>query len=231
VKCKTASMISWIFKSKQKGMSPIGKDDESCEESSCDYGSYQAMPSAFQHEGFVGVPIIPPELAGAPMAKKIAMFSVTNTVAMDQTVASFWKKAMQQIYAFAINECGLAMRSTGDVMESNGALDGQPALFLLSGALNALGSATKTIGNGVTVPEMVWMAGCCSSEHRHRSFGIYTYNRFGQRPSIVSLDKLQLLLQSMYFDNVNKVNIDLFPGFNGICLSPENDVASEIFLK
>ncbi|WAR01203.1 hypothetical protein MAR_007761 [Mya arenaria] len=221
---QTSNLISWIFKDNKKGIVPITEIDNRCDIlTSCILGTHQATPSDFEHAGYEPTPLVPPELAGSDLAAQISTYAITNTVPLDQTVVPFWKNVIKGVRNYASSSCNIPYRSYGRDSEED--VQDMPAMHLISGAVVGKDARVKVIGNDVTVPEMIWMAACCSQGEKIQSFGVYTYNSFGQKPAFVSLDKLQLLLQSLYFNTDDVINIELFPAFERVCKDLDNDVS------
>ncbi|WAR01204.1 hypothetical protein MAR_007762 [Mya arenaria] len=221
---QTSNVISWIFKDNKKGIAPITEIDNQCVIlSSCILGTHQATPADFEHAGYEPTPLLPPELAGSNLEAQVSTFAITNTIPLDPTVAPLWKNVIKGVRNYASSSCNIPYRSYGRNSEED--VQDMPAMHLISGAVVGKDVRVKVIGNDVAVPEMIWMAACCSHGEKIQSFGVYTYNSFGQKPAFVSLDKLQLLLQRLYFNNDDAINIELFPAFERVCKDLDNDVS------
>lgn len=214
------SLVTWFFKKRQKGIAYPADLTSDCQIPVCKLGRKQALPSDFDHTRYKIMPLLPPNLIGSDLGQRIATFTMTNVVPMEPTVFSSWKRALKAVRTFAAKTCQIP-----EEKQNNHTAD-TPELFLLSGSVAPLRNIVL-IGNDVTVPEIVWLAACCKKGDDVSSFGIYTYNQYGQSPAIVSIENLQILLQSMYYDNIGKIKMDLFPAFNNTCSDIQNDVSHE----
>lgn len=220
-----SNIVSWFFRNKKKGMTSPKELTSQCELPACQFGKKQALPSDFEYSGYKMMPLLPPDLIGWDLGQKVATFTMTNVVPMEITVYSAWKRSLQTVRKFAKDICEIPVQFPFEDAGKH-RRDGHdlPELYLLSGTVSPL-NHMEVIGNDVIVPEIVWIAACCAHGKDVSSFGIYTYNQYGQSPTIVSMDNLHVLLQSMYYDNVDQIKINLYPAFDSLCSAPENDVS------
>lgn len=227
----SSSIVSWFFHNKKKGIVNPKELTSKCEIPNCHFGKKQALPSDFEYSGYKMVPLLPPDLIGWDLDQKVATLTMTNVVPMEATIYSAWKRTIQMVRKFAIDTCKIPVELPNHDAEQH-RRDGHylPELYLLSGSVAPL-NHMEVIGNDVIVPEIIWTAACCAHGAEVSSFGIYSYNQYGQIPAIVSIENLQVLLQSMYYDNVDKIKIDLFPAFDSLCGAPENDVSLELVIQ
>lgn len=228
---KTSNLVSWFFHNKKKGIINPRELTKQCDIPTCQFGKKQALPSDFDFSGYKMMPLLPPELVGLDLGQKVATLTMTNIVAMETTVYSAWKRTLQLVRDFAVNTCKIPVELPNRDAEQH-RQDGHdlPELYLLSGSVAPL-NHMEVIGNDVVVPEIVWTAACCAHGADVSSFGIYLYNQYGQIPAIVSVENLQVLLQSMNYDDVDKIRIDLFPAFDSICSAAENDVSLNLIIS
>ena len=226
----SSSVVSWFFRSKKKGITNPKELTSKCEIPSCQFGKKQALPSDFDYSGYKMMPLLPPELIGWDLGQKVATFTMTNVVPLEPTVYSVWKRTVQMVRKFAVETCRIPVELPYQNTEQH-RRDGHdlPELYLLSGTVAPL-NHIEVIGNDVVVPEIVWMAACCAHGADVSSVGIYSYNQYGQIPAIVSVENLHVLLQSMYYDNVDEIKIDLFPAFDSLCSYPGNDVSFDLVI-
>ena len=201
-----------------------------CAVTSCKHGERQALPSDYEFSGYRIAPLITPDVIGWDLSRRVSTFTMTNTAPMEPTVYSGWKRVMKVIREFAINECHIPVNS--DNYRKGKPHNGYelPELYLISGAAPSMATDVEVIGNDVTVPEMFWTSVCCAHGAAVSSFGVYVYNTFEQKPAVVSVENLQMLLQANYYDNVDVIKVKLYPAFDGVCSAPENDVSLKINL-
>ncbi|XP_045175808.2 uncharacterized protein LOC123536571 [Mercenaria mercenaria] len=226
----TSSVVSWFFRNKKKGIVNPAEMTSQCNIPTCQFGRKQALPSDFDYSGYKMMPLLPPDLIGWDLGQKVSTFSMTNVVPLEPTVYSVWKRNLQMVRKFAIETCKIPVELPYQDYKQH-RRDGHdlPELYLLSGTVAPL-NHMEVIGNDVIVPEIVWMAACCAHGADVSSFGIYSYNQYGQIPAIVSIENLHVLLQSMYYDNVDKIKIDLFPAFDSLCSYPGNDISFDLVI-
>lgn len=224
------SVISWFFKKKQKGITSIEDLTSDCQVPVCKFGRKQALPSDFYNTRYELLPLMSPDIIGNELGQRVAALTMTNVVAMEPTVFSSWKRVLKAVRKFAIGTCHVPFKeklAADEVLQDN--VPDVPEMHLLAGSVAPL-RTILLIGNDVTVPEIIWMAACCKRGDYFSSFGIYVYNQYGQSPAIVSIENLQVLLQSMYYDNVEKTKIDLFPAFNSSCSELRNDASLDVII-
>lgn len=181
----------------------------------CTLGEQQALPNDYDHTFYIPIPLLPPGLAGSDLGARISTSTMTNTVPMSPVAAVYWKRAINQAADYLKTSC----------LNDSGA-----SVYVLAGTTINIDKIT-VIGNGVTVPEVVWLAACCIGENLDKvsSFGLYTYNQYDRNPVAVSVQGLENLLNSEYSKFVkDEKTVSLFPGYEEACRVPENDVSSEI---
>lgn len=201
--------MSWLFKDKKNGMAPF--DDVVLKQRAplCELGEFQALPTDFDHSSYIPTPLISPGLVGNDLGARISTFTMTNMVPLEPTLVTYWKNALVRVESYMRETC------TGSV--------GSPEIFILSGT--AADNATS-IGNGVTVPEIVWMSVCCVVDNEVSSFAIYANNQFGERPYQASVSDLQSVLRSKL--STQSAEVSLFPGNDNACSLASNHVSFAI---
>ena len=98
-------------------------------------------------------------------------------------------------------------------------------LYLVAGAVPTL-DCKKTVGNGVNVPHLIWMGGCCLQGNETKGFAVYGQNSAQSSMGATSLPQLEILLSQEYTKHTKRSHpfkIKIFPGFQGRCSSAEND--------
>lgn len=98
-------------------------------------------------------------------------------------------------------------------------------LYLVAGAVPTLGYK-KTVGNGVNVPHLIWMGGCCLQGNETKGFAVYGQNSAQSSMGATSLPQLEILLSQEYTKHTKRSHpfkIKIFPGFQGRCSSAQND--------
>lgn len=221
----SSSVVSWFFKNKKKGMTTAREMTSQCEIPACTFGKKQALPSDYDHSGYKILPLLPPDLVGWDIGKKISTLTMTNTIPVEPTLYSAWRRSHQLVRKFAVDTCRIPLE-TPSQDEQTHRHDGHdlPELYLLSGTV-APNNHYEVIGNDVIVPQIIWLAACCAHGAEVSSFGVYMYNNFGENPAVVSLEQLHDLLQSAYYDNIEEIKIDLYPAFDSLCSAGINDMS------
>ncbi|KAL3842355.1 hypothetical protein ACJMK2_020379 [Sinanodonta woodiana] len=233
--------LTWFFSSHGKGMatqlhldSKSACPSKSANDGLCKHGENQALESDYAYSGYRIAQLLSPDLVESGLGNKIATYTLTNTAPMYPTMMSYWKRLSAAVRHFAITDCKIPLleKDTNDtekyVNQSKVRKSQFPEMYLLSGVVPSI-QPEETLGNDVNVPAAFWIGACCIHGAEVSSFGAYLTNQNDGDAIVISIQNLQAQLSNSY-KYKNATNINLFPAFDGICSSHENDVSHKIFI-
>ncbi|CAI9723461.1 probable serine serine/threonine-protein kinase DDB_G0277071 [Octopus vulgaris] len=108
----------------------------------------------------------------------------------------------------------------------------KPQLYLVAGAVPSV-DPEVTIGNGVNVPDLIWLGGCCVRGNETKGFAVYGQNAAGRLVGATSLPQLEILLSQEYTKHTSRAHafkIKIFPAYQGQCSKAPNDDSLKIAL-
>ena len=192
-----------MFKDKKRGVTPF-EDIVKADTPLCELGQYQALPIDYEHSSYIPLPLLPPSLVGDDIGARISTFAMTNIVPFEPAVATLWKRAIAKASTYLSTSCLSVSKA--------------PEIYILSGT-TVNDAKVNVIGNGVTVPDMIWMSACCIQSDTVSSFAIFVYNTYDQTPSLVTVSAMQELLKVEFSKGAQSVAPDfrLYPGEDDRC--------------
>ncbi|KAK3583290.1 hypothetical protein CHS0354_011179 [Potamilus streckersoni] len=233
--------LTWLFSSRGKGMvTQLHLDGNSAcpskpgDDDLCKHGENQALESDYEYSGYRIAQLLSPDLVESGIGNKIATYTLTNTAPMHPTLIPYWKRISAAVRHFALTNCKIPLleKDTNDTEKdanlSKVRKSQFPEMYLLSGVVPSI-QPDETLGNDVNIPAAFWIGACCIHGAEVSSFGAYLVNQNDGDATVISIQNLQAKLSRSYkYKNVT--NINLFPAFDGICSSHENDVSYKIFI-
>ncbi|GAB1598566.1 uncharacterized protein LOC115211596 [Argonauta hians] len=108
----------------------------------------------------------------------------------------------------------------------------KPQLYLVAGAVPSI-EPEVTLGNGVNIPTLIWMGGCCVRGNDTKGFAVYGQNAAGRLVGATSLPQLEILLSQEYTKHTSRAHafkIKIFPAYQGQCSKAPNDDSLKIAL-
>lgn len=216
-------LFSMFFEQKRRGMLHKTADNQ---EQICKNGMYQAIESDYDASTYHIMHQLSPDIAGFEVSKRIATFSMTNTLPIHISLFTAWNQAVQSVRHFAVDHCNIPIYSESDKNKKRRQSHDYPEVYVISGAV----ASTKPevlLNKRVNVPFLIWMAACCVRGAETSSFSVYVRNEINSPIIVAPVVQLEVLLSDLYRDEAQD-SVKLFPAFEGVCSNIQHDVSQVI---
>lgn len=216
------NLFSLFFEKKRKGM--IQKTETKQEV--CQTGLYQSLQSDYDESKYHILHLHSPDIAGFGVSKRIATYTMTNTLPIHISLYSAWNQAVQNVRHFAIDHCSIPIYSESDQNKKRRQSHDYPEVYVISGAV-ASTNPEVLLNKRVNVPYLIWMAACCVRGAETSSFSVYVRNEINSPIIIAPVVQLEVLLSDLYNDGEQN-SVKLFPAYEGVCSNIQHDVSQVI---
>ncbi|OWF35477.1 endonuclease domain-containing 1 protein-like [Mizuhopecten yessoensis] len=217
------TLFSLFFEQKRRGM--MQKNVET-KEQICQTGLYQALENDYEESKYHMMHLLSPDIAGFGVSKRIATYTVTNTLPIHISLFTAWNQAVHNVRRFAVDHCSIPIYSESDQNKKRRQSHDYPEVYVIAGAVPST-NPEVLLNKRVNIPYLVWMAACCVRGAETSSFSVYVRNDINSPIIVAPVVQLEVLLSDLYNDG-GQNSVKLFPAFEGVCSNIQHDVSQVI---